>query len=404
MTHRTGPIVTHLAGVGNVMYRRIMWRAGLLAVASCAQVFGLDPPRQPDAALDGGRGAHIGGTVNGLRGNGLVLQDDGADDYPIFGDGTGSPVSFAFPMVLPFGSSYSVSVTEQPSNPLQSCTVQNGSGVANGDVANVDVSCATPSFTIGGNIDGLANSGLSLHNSTTGEDLGVVAAATSFTFATKEASGQGYNISIGNQPTTQSCSIFGGQGTVGIGNISNVVVNCSANQYVVNGNVTGLQGTIVLKDTNTNPADSDTVTVNANGGFAFTKTIVTSETYSVTVMANPTYNPMTGSLAQTCTPSNNSGTAPSVNAVSVACTTNTYTIGGDVTGLGSGASLVLQDNGADNLARDANGSFTFALRVASGSTYSVTILQQPATQTCTASNSSGTVTSNNVTNVMVTCN
>ena len=43
--------------------------------------------------------------------------------------------------------------------------------------------------------------------------------------------------------------------------------------------------------------------------------------------------------------------------------------------------LVLQNNGADNLGRSVDGNFTFATAIAG--TYNVTVLSQPAGQTCT---------------------
>lgn len=83
--------------------------------------------------------------------------------------------------------------------------------------------------------------------------------------------------------------------------------------------------------------------------------------------------------------------------------TNTYTIGGTVSGL-SGTGLVLQDNGGDRLPVGANGSFTFATLIASGNTYSVAVLTQPSspTQSCVVTNGSGTATAN-VTTVQVAC-
>ena len=56
--------------------------------------------------------------------------------------------------------------------------------------------------------------------------------------------------------------------------------------------------------------------------------------------------------------------------MTVTCTTNTYTIGGTISGL-VGTGLVLQDNGGDNLAITSNGNFTFATPVASGGAYAV---------------------------------
>jgi hypothetical protein len=80
-------------------------------------------------------------------------------------------------------------------------------------------------------------------------------------------------------------------------------------------------------------------------------------------------------------------------------------IGGTVSGLGSGLNLTLQDNNATNLTLTSNGSFSFSTGIASGGTYSVTVLTQPTGQTCTVVNGSGTVDSNGdtVNIVAVTC-
>jgi hypothetical protein len=80
-----------------------------------------------------------------------------------------------------------------------------------------------------------------------------------------------------------------------------------------------------------------------------------------------------------------------------------YTIGGMVSGL-SGGSLILVDNGTDNLTVTSNGAFTFKTSLANGAAYSVTVgTPQPAGLTCTVANGSGTVMSADVTNVAVTC-
>jgi N-acetylneuraminic acid mutarotase len=81
----------------------------------------------------------------------------------------------------------------------------------------------------------------------------------------------------------------------------------------------------------------------------------------------------------------------------------TFTIGGSVSSL-SGTGLVLQDNGGDNLSISANGAFTFATPIDSGSSYNVTVLTQPSTpaQTCAVTSGTGTATAN-VTTVQVAC-
>ena len=77
-----------------------------------------------------------------------------------------------------------------------------------------------------------------------------------------------------------------------------------------------------------------------------------------------------------------------------------FTIGGTVSGLTG--TVVLHDNGGDNLSVGANGTFTFATKVVSGGAYAVTVAPQPVGQTCVVTAGSGTATAN-VTTVMVAC-
>ena len=62
--------------------------------------------------------------------------------------------------------------------------------------------------------------------------------------------------------------------------------------------------------------------------------------------------------------------------VAVSCANvSTYSVGGTLSGLSG--TVVLQDNGGDNLTLTANGSFTFATQLASGAAYAVTVLTNP---------------------------
>jgi hypothetical protein len=80
----------------------------------------------------------------------------------------------------------------------------------------------------------------------------------------------------------------------------------------------------------------------------------------------------------------------------------TYSVGGSVSNL-AGSGLVLQNNGADDLAIAANGPFSFATELLSGSSYSVRVATQPAGQTCTVTNGNGTISNADVTNIGVSC-
>ena len=335
----------------------------------------------------------VGGTVTGLAGTGLVLQNSGGDDLAISADG-----SFTFTTPVSSGQTYAVTALALPASPTQVCTVTNGTGsVGAANVTDVQVTCETSSFTIGGMLTGLAGSGLVLRNNG-GDDL-TVSANGAFTFTTPVASGASYNVTIASQPSgpSQTCTVMGNTGTVGGANVTSVAINCTTNAYMIGGTISGLAGTVVLQNN-----AGDDLSVTANGSFAFAIPVLSGGNYAVTVLANP------ATPSQTCTVTNASGSVDDANvtSVTVTCTTNTYKIGGTLSGLASGESVVLRNNGGDDLTLSANGSFAFTTPIASGSMYEVTILTNPTTpiaQTCTATNDSGIVGSADVTGVVVTC-
>lgn len=78
-----------------------------------------------------------------------------------------------------------------------------------------------------------------------------------------------------------------------------------------------------------------------------------------------------------------------------------YTVGGSVSNLSG--TVVLVNNGGDPLSISADGTFTFSIALPTGSPYSVTVQTQPATQICTVTNDSGTITNANITDVTVNC-
>ena len=79
----------------------------------------------------------VGGTLNGLIGQGLVLEINKGDDLRLSTNG-----AFVFSRGIKNGESYSVTVKTQPSNPSQTCTVSNGSGtISKADVTSIIVYC-----------------------------------------------------------------------------------------------------------------------------------------------------------------------------------------------------------------------------------------------------------------------
>ncbi len=246
----------------------------------------------------------IGGTVVGLSGTGLVLQDNAGNNLPVTVNG-----SFTFAISVTSGGFYNVTVLDQPSTPTQTCIVTNGSGIASANISSIQVACTTITYTIGGMVSGLSGAGLVLQ-----DDAG------------------------------------------------------------------------------------DNLPVSTNGPFSFATPIASGGPYNVTVLTQP------AGPVQSCTVTSGGGIASSnINSVVVSCITATYTVGGTVEGL-SGGGLVLQDNTVDNLSIVMNGGFTFPTPIASGGTYSVTVLTQPSgpVQSCIVNNGGGTISAT-VTNVQIVC-
>ena len=334
----------------------------------------------------------IGGSVSGLRGSGLVLQKNGGDDVAIASNG-----NFTFQTEQASGTTYQVTVRTQPTNPSQTCTVANANGtVGSGNVRNVRVSCSTNTFSVGGSVSGLLGSGLVLSNN--GGDNLPIGADGSFTFAAQLASGATFNVTVRTQPSgpSQACTVGNGSGTVGDGNVTTVVVSCSTSDFTVGGSVGGLAGSGLVLQNN----GGDNLSIGADGGFTFPAAVPSGASYNVTVAVQPS------GPTQSCTVANGSGVigADNVTNVAVSCVTTEFSVGGSVSGL-NGAGLILQNNGADDLAVASNGSFTFATSVLTGMGYNVTVLQQPANplQTCTVVNGVGTVNGADVATVEVSC-
>jgi hypothetical protein len=79
-----------------------------------------------------------------------------------------------------------------------------------------------------------------------------------------------------------------------------------------------------------------------------------------------------------------------------------FTVGGSISGL-AGTGLVLQNNGSNATTVTANGSFTFSNTMTTGSVYRISVQTQPAGQSCSIANGTGTVNGANSTNISVSC-
>lgn len=264
----------------------------------------------------GSGGYTIGGMVSGLTGSGLVLQDNGGNNLAVTGSGT---VSFTFTTGLTGGSAYDVTVSTQPSNPTQVCTAANNAGtVGTANISNVQVTCQTPSISIGGTVKGLIGTGLVLQDN--GSDNLTVTANGSFTFKTLLLSQAPYDVTVETQPSgpAQNCTVSNASGTTNTTNVTNVQVDCPVPTYSISGNVVGLLGNgggMELQDNG-----GDNLTISGNGPFTFATPISYDGAYNITIFTEPT------TQTQICDVFNASGTATAtVNNVDVDCGHNDWT-------------------------------------------------------------------------------
>jgi hypothetical protein len=167
--------------------------------------------------------------------------------------------------------------------------------------------------------------------------------------------------------------------------------NAPVPTYQVGGSITGLtMAGLVLA----NGSDTVSPAVNASS-FVFAVAVANGGSYSVSVQTQP--------ANATCTVTNGTGTvaAAAVTSVQINCSLNTYQIGGTISGL-TATGLVLA-SGGDTFTAPINATrFVFAIPIAVGNSYNVTVKTQPTGFNCTIANGSGTVAAI-VNNVVVTC-
>lgn len=193
-------------------------------------------------------------------------------------------------------------------------------------------------------------------------------------------------------------------------------------RYSLSGSVTGISGMITLR---ANESDSVSISPGQPASFTFPQSIIDGGAYHVVIEQVP--------ADQYCSLSSQADgviQGKNVTDIHVTCapktlvlpslqggtggggggTTNTpanpviptrFTIGGSVSGLNG--TIALQNNSGDTLSLSSNGAFTFATTVLDGELYSITILTQPAGQTCVVTLGSGRVSSADVNAARVNC-
>ncbi len=330
----------------------------------------------------------IGGNLSGLAGGkSLVLANNGGDDLALSADG-----AFVFATPLTSGSTYSVAIKTQPVG--ETCVATNSSGtVQTADINRVSITCNVNTYRVAGNLSGLA-SGQSVELLLNGTLNSVLTGNGFFQFPAI-ADGSAYAVTVATQPTGQTCTVSNGTGTLAGASVNDVLVTCVTERYTIGGLLSGLVpgDTVVLQNNG-----GDDLVLTADGAFSFVTPVEFNGAYAVTVLAQPP------APSETCTVTNGSGTTPAanVNTVTVVCTLNSFVVGGAVSGLASGQTVLLQNNGADDRVMSANGNFVFSPQ-ADATNYTVTVASQPSGQTCSVVDGSGTLAGANISSVSVVC-
>jgi len=236
-----------------------------------------------------------------------MVQTNGANTVSVSANGT---VPLA---TLPSGTTYTVTVSAQPTVLSQTCTVT-GPG-PNTLTANVTlpITCVTNHYNIIATVSGLAGTGLHLQVAPTAA-VAATANATPYTLASV-ISGGAYTVTVPTQPTapTQTCTPVPVSGNVTNADVP-VAVTCTTFTSTVSGTISGLTGSsgLVLKDT----VSGNTTATLAAGTTSFTisPAINSGASYNIVVLTQPT------TPGQYCTIANASGTVVGTAITNVAVT------------------------------------------------------------------------------------
>ena len=260
----------------------------------------------------------IRGTVSGLTGAGLVLQNNGGNDLPISADGR---VRLRQPADR--WRDLHGDVRTQPSG--QNCVVRNSTGTIRGaDASNVEVACASNRFTIGGRASpGLAGSGLVLQLNRRQRPVDRRQRCVRIRDGAAERRRR-MKCRCARQPTnpSQDCTVSNGSGTVAGSNVTNIAINCVSSSFTVGGTVSGLAGSGLVLQLN----GGDDLPIASDGSFTFATPLPSGSQYRVRVATQPA-NP-----TQVCTVAGGDGTIGSTNVtnVRVTCASSTFSVGGTV--------------------------------------------------------------------------
>ena len=235
--------------------------------------------------------------------------------------------------------------------------------------------------TVKGTVSNLSGTGLII--SVNGQLQAVSTANVNF--ATTIKNGEAYTLAVAVQPSLPSQVCAFTSPTTGVASDGAILIALQCNAppaWAIQGTTAGYAGSGLQVQLN----GGEIVTVTGSS-FSFATNISDTQPYNVQVKTQPT------GPAQICTAQRNVGvvTGSNVTDISINCSTVTFSVGGFVTGLASGAAMTVQINGTQSTARAVDGFFTFTNKLADQTAFDITVSAQPAGQICSVSKGTGIV-------------
>ncbi|NHZ61341.1 hypothetical protein [Massilia genomosp. 1] len=172
----------------------------------------------------------LGGSVQGVTIDGLVLQNKGGPELKVEPFAS----SFVFPNLIAVNTEYDITFKSIPSN--ATCKMVNGKGKSsNYGIGQIGVSCTLKPHDVKGKIVGLTSGPLVIINGT--YRLTIAANETAFNLTTESADKktkfgevgetQAYGLSVLQQPPGLICRIDNAIGTMGKTDVDNILITCN---------------------------------------------------------------------------------------------------------------------------------------------------------------------------------
>ena len=193
-------------------------RAGTVSLA-CALVL---------SACGGGSGdLNLGGPVQNVTQDGLVLQNNGGDDTKVVSPYT----SFLFSNRVSTDDQFNITVAQRPDNTSE-CHVNNGKARANYySIYQISVACTIKQHKLTVTVNNSTGVGITIVNGADKQDVAAAATPVSVSMSPVNEDGP-YGITVLNPPAGHTCTVTGGStgkgsGIMGADENTTVTVTCA---------------------------------------------------------------------------------------------------------------------------------------------------------------------------------